>query len=94
MTSRGFSTEAAARLSKRIEKVARVAPLETAVDAIERGIARRSRRVVAPAWVAPLLPIRELAQRVIELAAARDVGEALDIARRETVELTTVQPAR
>jgi hypothetical protein len=31
---------------------------------------------------------------VIELAAARDVGDALDIARRETVELTTVQPAR
>jgi NAD(P)-dependent dehydrogenase (short-subunit alcohol dehydrogenase family) len=94
MTSRGFGTEAAARLTERVNKFTRVAPLHTAIDAIERGIARRSRRVVAPAWVAPLLPMRAVAQRVVELATAHGVPAALEIARREQVELTTVQPDR
>ena len=52
MTRRGFGTRAAARLGG----VQQVAPLSAGIDAIERGVARRSRRVVAPGWVAPLLP--------------------------------------
>jgi NAD(P)-dependent dehydrogenase (short-subunit alcohol dehydrogenase family) len=94
MTSRGFGTEAAARLTGRFDRFTRVAPLTTAVDAVERGIARRSRRVVAPAWVAPLLPLRAIVQRVIELAAVSQVAPALEIARREHAPLTTPQPDR
>ena len=50
MTSRGFGTEAAGVLiSGPTKRIMRVAPLEVGIDALERGIARRSRRVVAPA---------------------------------------------
>src|SRR5205085_11995951 len=45
MTSRGFGTEAASRLQRPIR---RVTPLAAGIDAIELGIIRRSRRVVAP----------------------------------------------
>lgn len=90
MTSRGFGTEAASRLERPIR---RVAPLKVGVDAIERGIINRSRRVVAPKWVGPLLPVRMPAQRVIERfltrVAARDVDAALEIARNENAPLTT-----
>jgi NAD(P)-dependent dehydrogenase (short-subunit alcohol dehydrogenase family) len=92
MTSRGFGTDAAAELSRRIRGSSRVAPLRVAIDAVERGIDRRARRVVAPRWVAGLLPARMVAQRAIDLALAGRIGEALDIARREHVELTTPQP--
>lgn len=70
----------------------RVAPLEAGVDAIERGIARRSRRVVAPRWVGAVLPVRMLAQRVVEAATRSSVGEALDIALGESPPLTTDLP--
>jgi hypothetical protein len=70
----------------------RVAPLEAGIDAIERGIARRSRRVVAPRWVAPVLQTRMLAQRVIELATRSSIEDVLEIARGEDVPLTTPQP--
>src|SRR3954462_8825319 len=50
MTERGFSTEAARKIAAL--SLTRVAPLEVGIDAVERGIARRSRRIVAPRWVA------------------------------------------
>ncbi len=93
MTKRGFGTQAAARLAARGGPFRRVAPLSTGVDAIERGIARRSRRVVAPGWVAPLLPVRMLAQRAVDLATSRGLEEALAIARAEHAPLTTPQPS-
>ena len=68
-----------------------VAPLSAGVDAIERGVARRSRRVVAPGWVAPLLPLRMLVQRGVDLAARRRLDAALAIAREEHAPLTTPQ---
>jgi AhpD family alkylhydroperoxidase len=90
MTSRGFGTEAAARLQFGPR---RVAPLSAGIDAIEKGIVRRSRRVVAPGWVAALLPTRMAAQRVIDgfltSMGARDLHAALEIARREESQLTT-----
>jgi NAD(P)-dependent dehydrogenase (short-subunit alcohol dehydrogenase family)/alkylhydroperoxidase family enzyme len=90
MTSRGFGTEAASRLQR---PIGRVAPLKAGVDAIERGVAQRSRRVVAPRWVAAVLPLRMPAQRVIERfltrVAARDLDAALEIARHENAPLTT-----
>ena len=64
MVRQGFGTEAARRMSEIGPRRRPVTPLEAGIDAIERGIARRSRRVVAPRWVAPLLPMRMLAQRV------------------------------
>jgi NAD(P)-dependent dehydrogenase (short-subunit alcohol dehydrogenase family) len=92
MTSRGFGTEAARRfLGDRT--ITRVTPLSVAIDALERGIERRSRRIVAPAWVGPLLPVRMVAQRVVDRAVRRRVGPALAVAREERVELTTPQPA-
>ena len=93
MTKRGFGTQAAARLADRGGPFRRVAPLSTGVDAIERGIARRSRRVVAPGWVAPLLPVRMLAQRAVDLATRRGLQDALAIARAEHAPLTTPQPS-
>jgi NAD(P)-dependent dehydrogenase (short-subunit alcohol dehydrogenase family) len=92
MTSRGFGTEAAAKIARRGGPFTRVTPLEVGIDAIERGITRRSRRVVAPRWVAAVLPIRELAQRIVELGARRGLDTALEIAREEHAPLTTVQP--
>ena len=93
MTSRGFGTEAAEKLMKRFKPVMRVAPLRVAIDALERGIARRSRLVVAPASSAPLLPLRMAVQPFLDRAVQRDLAEALEIARREHAPLTTEQPA-
>ena len=70
----------------------RVAPLEAGIAAIERGIARRSRRVLAPGWVAAILPIRMLAQRVIDRYTLPGLDEALEIARGENAPLTTELP--
>ena len=91
MTSRGFGTEAAKSfLGNR--SLTRVTPLEVGIDAMTRGIARRSRRIVAPAWIAPVLPIRMVAQRVVDLVARRRIAGAIEIAQRESVEFTTPQP--
>ncbi len=95
MTSRGFGTEAARMLQAGLGAVSRVAPLSVGIDAIERGIEKRSRRVIAPRSVAPLLHIRMLAQRVIELALrTRPVDRVLDVARSEHAGLTTELPDR
>jgi NAD(P)-dependent dehydrogenase (short-subunit alcohol dehydrogenase family) len=93
MTSRGFGTEAAAKIGRRGGPFTRVAPLEVGINAIVRGIERRSRRVVAPSWVGSVLPIRMLAQRIVELGARRGLDDALEIARRENAPLTTEQPS-
>ncbi|MEO8966368.1 MAG: hypothetical protein ABI355_02120 [Solirubrobacteraceae bacterium] len=63
MTSRGFSTEATSRLTRRTSRFIRVTPLEQAIDAFDGGVTSRSRRVVAPRWVEWVLPVRALAQR-------------------------------
>ena len=92
MTRRGFATAAAERIERRAGPFTRVAPLELGLDAIERGIERRSRRVVAPRWVAAMLPARMAVQRVVELGTRRGLGETLDVARAEHPPLTTAQP--
>lgn len=94
MTSRGFGTEAAAKLTAHLKPVMRVAPLTVAIDALEDGIARRSRRVVAPASSAPLLPLRMLVQPLVDRAVQRHLAPALDIARGEHAPLTPPQPDR
>ena len=94
MTSRGFSTEAATKIGRRGGPFTRVAPLEVGINAIVRGIERRSRRVVAPSWVGSVLPIRMFAQRIVELGARRGLDEVLEIAREEHAPLTTDLPSR
>jgi NAD(P)-dependent dehydrogenase (short-subunit alcohol dehydrogenase family) len=92
MVRQGFGTGASQRMRESRWSAMRVAPLEAGVDAIERGIARRSRRVVAPRWVGAVLPVRMLAQRVVEAATRSSIGEALDIALGESPPLTTDLP--
>jgi NAD(P)-dependent dehydrogenase (short-subunit alcohol dehydrogenase family) len=95
MTSRGFGTEAASTLMNAGaggSLISRVAPLRVGIDALERGIARRSKRVVAPSWVGAVLPVRMLAQPVVDRVVQRGLSEILEIARKEQVELTTPQP--
>ena len=93
MTSRGFGTEAAAAFLDG-RSLTRVTPLVKGIDALERGITRRSRIIYAPWYVAPILPTRRVAQAVVELATRRRLALVLDIARLERVELTTPQPER
>ncbi|SNT54722.1 Short-chain dehydrogenase [Actinomadura meyerae] len=95
MTHRGFGTEAAAALTgarSSTSFISKVTPLKVGIDALERGIARRSRRVVAPWWVGGVLPVRMLAQPVVDRAVQRDLRRILELARKEQVELTTPQP--
>jgi len=93
MTSRGFGTRAAAVLTGG-GTVTGVAPLSHAVDALERGIARRSRWITSPRWVGPLLPARMFVQPVIDRHTRSRVAEALAIARTEDVPYTTERPGR
>ena len=92
MVRQGFGTAAAKRMSESRFAGRRVAPLEAGIDAIERGIARRARHVVAPRWVAPLLPMRMLAQRAVEAATRSSIESVLEVARGEDAPLTTPQP--
>jgi NAD(P)-dependent dehydrogenase (short-subunit alcohol dehydrogenase family) len=92
MVRQGFGTQAAKRMSEIGPARRRVAPLDAGIDAIERGIARRSRRVVAPRWVTPLLPMRMLAQRAMEAATRSSIESVLEVARAENAPLTTPQP--
>jgi NAD(P)-dependent dehydrogenase (short-subunit alcohol dehydrogenase family) len=92
MTSRGFATKAAARTPLGGHGHLPVSPVGPAIDALERGITRRSRRIVSPAWVGPLLPVRMVVQRVVELQVRHGLAETLEIARGEEAPLTTPQP--
>jgi NAD(P)-dependent dehydrogenase (short-subunit alcohol dehydrogenase family) len=59
------------------------APLVKAIDAIERGIERRSARVWAPRWVGPMIALRGLLQPLVErrvLGEPERVAEAVRLA--------------
>ncbi len=57
----------------------RPAPLSSAVDAIERGVQRRSARVYAPRWVAAMNAFRGIGQPLTEWRTRRDprLGEGI-----------------
>jgi NAD(P)-dependent dehydrogenase (short-subunit alcohol dehydrogenase family) len=93
MVRRGRETRAAALVSRRGDLPTGMAPLAVAVDAIERGVERRSRRVTAPGWVAGVLPLRMLAQRLVDIGSRRGLEEALAVAREEHAPLSTAQPS-
>jgi hypothetical protein len=94
MTTRGFATKAAARMPLGGHGRLPVAPVEPAIDALERGIRRRSRRIVSPRWVGAALALRPLLQRLVELQTRRGLAKTLDIARSEQPPMTTSQPTR
>jgi NAD(P)-dependent dehydrogenase (short-subunit alcohol dehydrogenase family) len=94
MTSRGFATKAAERMPIGSHGRLGVAPVGPAIDALERGIANRSRRIVSPRWVAAALPLRMAVQRLAERQLRGRLGRALEIARTEEAPLTTPQPER
>src|SRR2546430_2356858 len=76
LTARGCGPRAAAAMQAG-GSYNKLTPLPVAIDAVERGIARRSRRVVAPAWVGPVLPLRAVVQRVVEVRGQRGLPGAL-----------------
>ncbi len=94
MTSRGFGTRAAARMPLGGHGHLAVAPVGPAIDALERGIAKRSRQIVSPSWVAVALPLGGLMRRLLELQVRGGLPETLELARAEEVDLTTTQPSR
>jgi NAD(P)-dependent dehydrogenase (short-subunit alcohol dehydrogenase family) len=67
--------------------LAKTIPVERAVDAIERGIARRARRVTAPRFVAAFYRMRGLAPAVVErdmvkMAPAVEEATSRDLAQK------------
>jgi NAD(P)-dependent dehydrogenase (short-subunit alcohol dehydrogenase family) len=94
MTSRGFATKAASSMPIGGHGHLPVSPVEPAIEAVVRGIERRSRRVVYPRWGTPVLIGRMVAQRFVELVIRRRVPRTLALAREEHAGLTTEQPER
>lgn len=94
MTARGFSTKAASRMPLGGRGHLPVAPVGPAIDALEQGIARRSRQIVSPWWVALALPFGGLVQRAAALQIRGKLPDTLEIARTEDAPLTTPQPDR
>ncbi len=81
----GFAQPSAQGLQDRLPGfMAKPAPLSIAIDAIERGIAKRSARVWAPRWVGPMLYLRGLLQPLTERQALSDMDALREnIARAE-----------
>ncbi|MGH2854209.1 MAG: SDR family NAD(P)-dependent oxidoreductase [Solirubrobacteraceae bacterium] len=92
MVSRGLQARAAQQVSGRRGAVVKPVPLALAIDAIERGVQRRSRRVTAPGWVGAVLPLRMLLQPIVDLGVRRGLDDVLAMAREEHAPLTTPQP--
>ncbi len=91
MTRRGYDTEAASALLADGDLTS-VSPIGVAVDAMEKGIRRRSRRITAPGWVGLVLPVRMAVQPIYDRIAQKNLAEALAIAAREPAPLTTELP--
>ncbi len=91
----GFATESAQNVRERLPGfIAKPAPLSIAIDAIERGVARRSARVWAPRWVGPMLYLRGVLQPLTERQALSDMDalrESVTAAETST-EAETMDP--
>jgi NAD(P)-dependent dehydrogenase (short-subunit alcohol dehydrogenase family) len=71
------------------------APLSTAIDAIERGIQRRSARVWAPRWVGAAIALRGLLQPLTERGALRDpatLAEGMRLADHPAADAPVADP--
>ena len=91
MTHRGFATAAAAQLPA-AKRFIHVTPLETGIDGLERGIARRARRIIVPWWTAGAIPFRTMLQPFVDRITQPNLARALQTARGEDAPLTTPQP--
>ncbi len=91
MVSRGLQTRAVEQAGGPRRAIVKPVPLARALDAIEQGVERRSRRVTAPGWVPPALALRMLIQPLAD-RSGRDLEQTLAIAREERAPLTTAQP--
>ncbi len=79
----GFEGASGSKAKERLPGfMAKPAPLSIAIDAIERGVAKRSARVWAPRWVGPMLYLRGLLQPLTERRAISDMD-----ALRESVRI-------
>ncbi len=80
----GFAQPSAQGLTRDLPAFMRTAaPVSTAIDAIERGIERRSARVWTPRWVGPMLLLRGAIQPLIERRTLRNselLSEAMRLA--------------
>jgi NAD(P)-dependent dehydrogenase (short-subunit alcohol dehydrogenase family) len=77
-----YATPAAEALNKRSPAFIRnPIPLSRAIDAIERGVERRSARVWAPRWIGPLLAARGLFQPLTERSLLRDEAQLAEAIR-------------
>lgn len=94
MVSRGFDRPSAQMAKQRAGgPFSRTAPLSAAIDALERGIARRSRTIVCPRWVGALIPLRGVLQPLQERETARKgFADIVAQSEREPSALTTTQP--
>jgi NAD(P)-dependent dehydrogenase (short-subunit alcohol dehydrogenase family) len=57
------------------------APLSKAIDAIERGVERRSARVWAPRWVGPMIALRGILQPLTERQSGADTTQLTEAMR-------------
>jgi len=77
-----YAQPAAERLNSRTPAFLRdPIPVARAVDAIERGIERRSARVWAPRWVGPMIALRGLVQPLVERRTLREQANLVESMR-------------
>jgi NAD(P)-dependent dehydrogenase (short-subunit alcohol dehydrogenase family) len=80
----GFAEPSAQAINSQLPGFIRnPAPVSKAIDAIERGIERRSARVWAPRWIGPMLSLRGVLQPLTEWRALKDqtqLAEAMRLA--------------
>jgi NAD(P)-dependent dehydrogenase (short-subunit alcohol dehydrogenase family) len=80
----GFAEPSAQAINSQLPGFIRnPAPVSKAIDAIERGIERRSARVWAPRWIGPMLYLRGVLQPLTEWRALKDqtqLAEAMRLA--------------
>jgi NAD(P)-dependent dehydrogenase (short-subunit alcohol dehydrogenase family) len=91
MVKRGMQTRAVEQAPRLRQAIVKPVPPARAIEAIERGVERRAKRVTAPGWVGPALPLRMLLQPLVDRSGG-GLEQALAVAREEQVSLTTLQP--
>jgi NAD(P)-dependent dehydrogenase (short-subunit alcohol dehydrogenase family) len=82
LTRAAFAERSAQSLTAKLPGFIRnPAPLSKAIDAIERGIERRSARVWSPRWIGPMLTLRGILQPLTERQALKDGAELSEAMR-------------
>lgn len=96
LTSGAKSLESIKILEEYIPAVIRkVAPISKAVDAIEKGILKRSHRIWAPGYVGAFLFLRGVAQPLLERKVMANplLAKSIDSAKRQDVHGHSVDPS-